>query len=526
VPSPPLPPGISRVGVLGGGTAGYFVAIALKRRFPALAVTLIESSALPVIGVGEATTTLMPPFLHHQLGIDVVELYRAVRPTWKLGIKFDWGPPGERCFSYPFGDADPIGAMVHDGDLGAQSLGSLLIATGRTPILREPDGAVRSLLPRTKLAYHLDNPPLVRFLAAHAAALGVEHVDAAVEVVADPGGARVDSLRARDGRRFSYDLYVDASGFPSAILGQALGSPFESYASSLACDTAVVADLPQRGAIAPYTLAQTMDHGWCWSIPVEGADHRGYVFASAFATAEQAAAEMRAKNPGLGDTRLVRFRSGRRRDFFRGNAVAVGNAYGFVEPLESTALHMVIIEIAYLLACLEAPAGALTRDEAGRRVGAHWDYLRWFLALHYRFNRRSDSAFWRAAREGTDISGVAEVVARYQREGPRTDPSADFLAGDPAFGNSGLAILLLGQGVLAPLPAPKLSAEAWRRRVEELERTVARALPQREALDLLRERPELLREFAEGPSSWCRTAEEVVSVSGATGRTALPHVKS
>src|ERR1051325_10090604 len=125
---------VRSVGIVGGGTAGYFAGLALKKRFPGLPVTVIESSTIPIIGVGEATTTLMPPFLHRQLGIDIVELYREVRPTWKLGIKFDWGLPGDYFFTYPFGDASPVDAYVHDGDIRSQSLASLLMAANRSPI--------------------------------------------------------------------------------------------------------------------------------------------------------------------------------------------------------------------------------------------------------------------------------------------------------------------------------------------------------------------------------------------------------
>jgi tryptophan halogenase len=517
---------VASVGVVGGGTAGYFVAIALKRRFPDLRVTVVESSSIPIIGVGEATTTLMPPFLHHRLGIDVVELYREVRPTWKLGIKFAWGLPGDSYFTYPFGPADPIDAHAHDGDIRTQSLTSLLMAADRSPILRDASGQVRSLLPTTKLAYHLHNAPFVRFLARHAARLGVEHIDALVEVVAAPDRRRVEMLRTRDGRELAFDLYVDASGFSSQLLDKALGSPFESYASSLYCDRAIVADVPQRdGVVSPYTLAETMDHGWCWKIPVEGVDHRGYVHSSAFVSEAAAEAEMRAKNPGMGDAWLVKFRSGRHADFWKGNVVAVGNAYGFVEPLESTALHMVIIEIAYIVAALEAGGGAsLDVAEINRRVGAHWDYLRWFLAVHYKYNRKLETEFWRACRADVDVSGVAPAVARFRQRGPwREGEPLDVLVGDPAFGASGLAILLLGQNVEAPRAPSRFSSEAWRRRLAEQRAIVDRALPQAEALELLRGRPDLLAEFATAPRSWCATEEEVVSVSPRTARATMPH---
>lgn len=518
---------IHTIGVLGGGTAGYFAALALKRRFPDKQVTVVESSDVPIIGVGEATTTLMPPFLHAQLGLDEVELFRAVRPTFKMGIKFEWGLPGDYFFTYPFGDADPIEAQTFDGDLSSQSLVAMLMAQDRVPILREPSGETTSLLPRVKFAYHLDNTPFVAFLAASARKAGIAHVDMTVDqaILRPEGGVR--SLRARDGREVSFDLFVDASGFRSRLIEQELGSPFQSWASSLLCDRAIVATVPQPGAIRPYTTAETMNAGWCWRIPVRGEDHRGYVFSSSWLSDDEALAEMRAKNPGMGEPWSVRFRSGRHRDFWKHNVVAVGNAYGFVEPLESTALHMVIVELAYLLAGIAeldaTPGDGSFPAFASESVGAHWDYLRWFLAAHYRFNRRIDSPFWRHVREEVDTSGIATQLERFRTHGPwLADDGRAHEVGDAVFGYRGLMMLLLGQKVPAPMPAPRTSREAWATRVEQQRALVARALPQREALELLHDRPELVRAFGSAPASWCHGDAERVGLPPRTRARVAP----
>lgn len=344
---------ITSVGVLGGGTAGYFAALAIKRRFPDVEVTIIESPNIPIIGVGEATTTLMPPFLFGQLGIDPVELHDRVQPTFKLGIRFDWGAEGTAGFSYPFGPSEPLAARVHDGSLQTQSLNALLIEAERSPLSRDASGNVRSLLPELKFAYHLHNERFVKFLADRARMVGVHHLEAEIEdtrLRAD--GRAIDALLTRDQRTLRYDLFVDASGFRSVLMGKALGSPFRSYATSLLCDSAIVGAIPSSGAMSPYTFAETMNAGWCWNVPVEDSNHRGYVYSSAFLTEAQAEAEFREKNPGLAHTWSLRFRSGRRQDFWMGNAVAIGNSYGFVEPLESTALHMVIIQIEWMLAAM------------------------------------------------------------------------------------------------------------------------------------------------------------------------------
>jgi tryptophan 7-halogenase len=518
---PPFP---RTVGVVGGGTAGYFAALALKRRFPELDVTLIDSSALPVIGVGEATTTLMPPFLHRQLGLDIVEMFRAVRPTFKLGIKFLWGPPDVGFFTYPFGDAWPLESFVFEGDLRPQSLSSLLIGEGRGPVVRAPDGSLLSLLPSLKFGYHLDNQPFVAHLARAALGAGIEHLDVRLDAAeAMDGGAGIAALRAADGRTLRFDLYVDATGFRSMLLEGALGSPFQSYASSLFCDRAIVASMPRRGPVEPCTTAETMDAGWCWRIPMIGEDHRGYVHASAFLDEDAAVAEMRAKNPDMGEPRTVRFRSGRHRDFWVCNTVALGNAYGFVEPLESTALHMIILQIGYLLDGLSAlrrggfdPA---SKERANRAVGAHWDYLRDFLAVHYRFNRRLDTPFWRAAREETDVSGMTDLLDRFRREGPWLEADGRrFAVSDPTFGYAGLMMILLGQRAEGSEHArASMDRGTWGALLARYHGVAARALPHGEALQALLASPSMLAQFVASPRSWCNAERRLPSSGPGSG---------
>lgn len=505
------PPGITTVGVVGGGTSGWFAALALERRFPGLSVTVLESSRIPIIGVGEATTTLMPPFLHAELGLDVVELFSAVRPSFKLGIRFEWGRPAPYAFAYPFGPTHPLEAAVYEGDLLAQSWTSLLMAEDRGPVVADDGGHV-SLLPAMKLAYHLDNAPFVRFLAAEAARRGITHRDVTIDEVL-VGEGRVDGLRLSDGTTARFDLYVDASGFRSLLLGDALATPFDSFASTLLCDTAVVASVPHGGLVRPYTTAETMDAGWCWRIPVEREDHRGYVFSSAHLSIDAAHDELRRKNRGASDPWVVRFRSGRHRRCFVGNVLALGNAYGFVEPLESTALHMVIVTLHYALAALGAGEPAAWGD-VDARVGAHWDFLRGFLGLHYRFNQRLDTPFWRAARAEVDLAGLGPFVERF-RTGEAFRPDGRWYElGDPAFGHEGAAILLLGQGVPFGDATPRLAEASFRARAAEMRALTARALPHADALAWLHAHPDALRTFAEHPRGWVTASAERLTGAG------------
>jgi tryptophan halogenase len=505
----PHPDRYRTVGIVGGGTAGYLTALVLRTRIPELDVTLIESSRIPIISVGEATTADMVKFLHADslLACDIVDFHRRVLPTLKLGIQFLWGEPGDGRFNYPFQYAPLLDPMAHDGGIDGQSVASLLMSADRAPLIEGMNGTAYSMLEVVRFAYHLDNERFVRYLTEEAKRRGVRCLDATVSsVVVTTDGAEIDQLVTDEGQRLRFDLYVDASGFRSIIMEGALRSPFISYGSSLFTDRAIAANEPHGGLVKPYTRAHTFSTGWCWTIPFEESDHLGYVYSSAFSGEEEAVAEMRRAHPHMGDHRHIRFRSGRHEHFIKGNVVAVGNAYAFVEPLESTALHMLIYELEHLTNHFPLKTDHATKEQLNRKMNDLWDQLRWFLSIHYRFNRRLNSEFWRAARATADISGVEDRIALFRERAPLSSrPSLyysvfapDFFSGDHAFDT-----LLFGQNLPARLGPPRYSREAWRARTVLRRRIVERALPQAVALPLLRDRqPELLRRFVEHPESW------------------------
>lgn len=497
------------VGILGGGTAGYLAALTLQARIPGLEITLIESSKIPIISVGEATTPEMVRFLHDPdlLGFDIVDFHQRVQPAFKLGIKFLWGEPGDGQFNYPFQYA-PLGdPMVHDGDPDGQNVASMLMSADRAPLIDDGKGGAHSLLEQVHFAYHLDNVRFVRYLGEQALARGITHLDTTiVDAAVTADGSEIDHLVTDDGQELRFDLYVDASGFRSVLMEKALGSPFVSYAPTLFTDSAIACDHPHDGIVKPYTRAHTLSSGWCWTIPFEEADHIGYVYSSAFEDEETALAEMKRNYPHMGEHRHVRFRSGRHEHFIRGNVVAIGNAYAFVEPLESTALHMVIYELEHLTNHFPLRHDQTTKDSLNRKMNDLWDQLRWFLGIHYRFNRRLDTPFWDAVRAEADISGATERLALFAERAPLSDrPSLsysvippDFFSGDHAFDT-----LLLGQRVPGRLGPARTSPETWRHRVALRRRIADHAIPQARALPLLRhERPDLLQRFVDSPTSW------------------------
>ena len=420
---------VQKVLVLGGGSAGFMAALALKVKLPALQVRVVRSPDIGIIGVGEGSTVVLTEFLHKFLGVGRKKFHEVANPTWKLGLRFVWGP--RPYFNYTFGPGlevrahrslpKPTGFYCED-DVEYTDPYSAVMTHDRA--FARKDG-----LPafHEAVAYHFENERFVRFLEGAARACGVEVADDTVEhVLHDDGG--VAGLALKSGTTETADLYVDASGFRSELLGGALGEPFVGYKSSLFCERAVVGGWdrkdspdPQDQIVKPYTTCETMDSGWAWQIEHEHRINRGYVYCPDFVTDEDAEREFRAKNPRVGPTRVVRFVSGRYQRAWVKNVVAIGNASGFVEPLEATALGVIAIQCRHLAETLlgsdreprPTQAAAFNRFHA-----LNWDGIRDFLAVHYRFNTRLDTPFWRHCREHTDLGGAAEMAAFYAENGP------------------------------------------------------------------------------------------------------------
>ena len=497
------------VGILGAGTAGYLTALAMRKLRPDLDVTIIHSSKIPVIGVGESTTSEMPPFLHALLGLDIHEFYEQVRPTWKLGIRFEWGQPEPYYFNYPFDDGRPLESQVYDGHTRNVTLLSVLMSRNKGLVARLRDGVHVALLGVQPFAYHLDNKRLVAFLERQAKKRQVALLDREIkdaEVTDD--GENIAALITGDGERLSFDLYVDCSGFRSSLLEGKLGSAFQSFGESLFTDSAIIAETPHGGTVKPYTTATTMDHGWCWNIPQVEEDHLGYVFSSAFCTDDEAYVEMKSLYPEANDYRLVKFRSGRHEQFFKGNVVGIGNSYGFVEPLEATALQAIISEICLLLRNFPTfKSEQITKRLLNDEVGGLWDYIRWFLSVHYRFNGRKDTAFWKECREKVDISGAEEIVGLFRENAPLVYRDLGMASGrhlsGRVFNNFGFDMLLFGQNVACHPQPPRESRRDYKRRVASYGALAEAVLPQSEALQLLIERqPEALTQHVQDRTGW------------------------
>jgi tryptophan halogenase len=443
---------IRSVIVLGGGSAGFLAAIAIRNRRPDLDVRVVRSKDIPIIGVGEGTTAAILRALHCTLRIDPKEFYDVVRPIWKLGIRYLWGP--RPSFNFTFGaqlsQAMPLSKSIGyylTEDMTHASLDSSLMDSNR-PFPRD-QGTGLPFISRCH-AYHLENKTFVAYLESVALRRGATIVDdTVVNVPVDEGGVR--RLELKSGANIEADLYVDCSGFVSELLGKTLKEPFISFRSTLFCDRAVIGGW-ERGPdeqIQPYTVAETMNAGWAWRIDHEHLVNRGYVYCSSFITDDEADREFRAKNPKVKNTRVIKFITGRYARSWVKNVVAIGNASGFVEPLEATAIAAICEQTNTLSAALAInPAlGPNMAALGNNRDERYWDAIRRFLAVHYAFNTRLDTPFWREAREKTDLAGAERIVEYYKENGPNAAWAQVMIDPVDQFGIEGYLTMLVGQRV-------------------------------------------------------------------------------
>jgi tryptophan halogenase len=439
--------------ILGGGSAGLIAALTFRRLLPDLSVELVRSQEIGVIGVGEGTTAVFPEHFFDVLGIPKAEFYRETSPTWKQGIKFIWGPRDHFFYTFDFQyDRQRPGMPLANGfyaseDCSLLDLPAALMQNGKA----FATGPLGKPLIQGPYAFHIENHQLVSYLERVAAANGVTLHDDTFESAVTEGG-EVRELVFQSGLRKSADLIIDASGFRAELIHKTLGEPFKDFSTGLFCDRAVIGGWTRTDEpLEAYTTAETMDAGWCWQIEHEHWINRGYVYASAFISDEDALSEFLAKNPKVSNKpRVVPFRSGRYERSWVGNVVAIGNASGFVEPLEATALAQLIFEVRWLIEKLRAAGfkpDDTTKADYNRIVGRAWDEIRDFLAFHYKFNTRLDTPFWKHCRGKTSLGDFEDFYQAYRQLGP-SPKTIEALPYKPnIYGIEGYLAMLVGMQV-------------------------------------------------------------------------------
>jgi len=425
------PESIRRIVVLGGGTAGWMAASALAKVVGCdhVAVTLVESEAIGTVGVGEAT---IPPILmfNRLLGIDEREFIRETGATFKLGIVFeDWLRLGHR-YTHSFGlfGADMNGVpftqywlrAVADGlndDRDGYNAEAQAIALGR---FGRPETGRDGKVPRINHAYHFDAGRYAGFLRRFAEGLGVVRIEGRVaEVERDRHDGLLRAMRLEDGREIEGDLFVDCSGFRGLLIEETLGAGYEDWSHWLPANRAVAAASPRTDRLPPFTVATARDAGWQWRIPLQHRTGNGYVFCDAFQNEADATDRLiRALGPTSEAPRMLRFVTGRRRRQWIGNCLSLGLAAGFLEPLESTSIHLVQAGIAKLLALFpRRRSEPVLADRYNREMAALFDGIRDFLVAHYVLTDRDDTPLWRHMRAMPIPDSLADRLAMFRDRG-------------------------------------------------------------------------------------------------------------
>jgi len=421
-----------KVVVVGGGTAGWMTAAALVKLLPDRCdVHLVESEAIGIVGVGEATLPHIRAF-NERLGIDEAEFMAASRATFKLGIEFrDWGRVGDG-YIHPFGtfgrgnsevEFHHYWTRLEREGAAAPPIGEFSMAVTMAYLNRfaRPDPNPEKLESTFSYAYQFDATLFAPFLRQLAEQMGARRTEGRiVDVELDGEGGDIRAVNLESGERIDGELFIDCSGFFSLLLGKTLEEPFENWSQWLPCDRAVAMPCRTRTALTPYTSAIAMPAGWRWRIPLQHRTGNGYVYSSSFTSDDEAREALIGAVEGdpIAEPRVLKFQAGRRRRSWVRNCVGVGLASGFLEPLESTSIYLIQAAITALVELFPIDGiSPLDRDEFNRLIDLEYDRIRDFLILHYHATERSDSPFWDHVRTMQVPDSLHEKMALFRSRG-------------------------------------------------------------------------------------------------------------
>ena len=421
--------------IVGGGTAGWMAAAALSTVLrDRYRIRLVESDEIGIVGVGEATIPMIQRF-NRVLGIDENEFLRETQGSFKLGIEFvNWGRVGDR-YMHGFGRVGQdlwtvpfdqywhrLRALGRAAPLEAYSITRMASLANKFMPAR-PD-IENSPLADINYAYHFDASLYARYLRRLAEQRGVVRIEGKVTHAtrrgegANPG--HIDAVVLESGQRVEGELFIDCSGFRGLLIEQELKTGYEDWTHWLPCDRALAVPCESVSPLTPYTRSTAHRAGWQWRIPLQHRTGNGHVYCSRFVSDDEAAATLLAHLDGkpLADPRLIRFTTGMRRKIWNENVVAVGLASGFLEPLESTSIHLIQSAIQQLIDFFpDRGFDAADIDEFNRNSRFHYERIRDFIILHYHVNQRDDAPFWRACADMSIPAALQEKIDLFKSHG-------------------------------------------------------------------------------------------------------------
>jgi tryptophan halogenase len=416
---------VKKVVIAGGGTSGWVAAMSLSKYFEGqLDITLVESEEIGTIGVGEST---VPPILtfHQLMGIDEREFMRECAATFKVAIWFEhWGRIGD-WYLHPFGRYGQPSWMIefYNFWLHARSQGH------KVPLGEynyEWMAAVKNKFalrdnPRVNYAYHFDAALYARYLRKLAEKRGVKRVEGKIKTVRTrDGDGFVEALELESGAVLAGDFFVDCTGFRGLLIEQALQTGYDDWSHWLPCDSAVAFQTKVDTPAAPYTACYAHTAGWRWNIPVQHRVGNGVVFCSQYMSDDEARAKLVADSGGrpVKEPWLIRIKAGRRKKACNRNVVAFGLASGFVEPLESTSIHMIMtaaVRLAHFFPFDGVKQPMVDRYNELSRYEI--ERIRDFVCMHYKYTEREDTAFWRHCRNMEVPDSLRERVELFRQGG-------------------------------------------------------------------------------------------------------------
>ena len=445
---------IKRILIVGGGTAGWMTAALLGKLFQGLyEITLIESEEIGTVGVGEATIPAIKKY-NELLELDENDFIRRTQGSFKLGIEFvDWAHKGDAYF-HSFGViGQDLGwlrchqywlkmrAQGRAADFSAYSINSA--AARANKFMRADPKMAESPIGH---AFQFDAGLYARFLRAYAEARGVRRREGKVVDVALCGtDGFVQSVTLEDGETIAADLFIDCSGFRGLIIEQAMKTGYEDWTHWLPCDRAIAVPCARTEPFTPYTRATARTAGWQWRIPLQHRTGNGHVYSSAHISDEEAEAQLLANLDGaqLADTNKLRFTTGKRKRIWNRNCVALGLASGFLEPLESTSIHLIQAMVIRLVRLLpDRGFDPATIAEFNRQADFEYARIRDFIILHYKATSRDDTAFWRQCRDMEVPDTLQRKIDLFAANG------RVFREDDELFTEESWIQVFLGQGVI------------------------------------------------------------------------------